>query len=425
MLLFFLIPSFQASASQSAGLLGKEEPISLELHAVLPADAFRLVAETLSMDLIVVSPIDSDPITISLKNARLGEAFGYLLRGCGLSHRVMGRTLVIGTEQAVAAAAADDETRGYRLAYADLKSTAALIDAVVAPIGGTLADERTRTLYVKGTLEQHRRTAKLLEGADLPGEQITLEARLIEVNNSAKDEVEAMITAIYRGWLYSQTALGGLLSYSYSNTDRGTGVEQAAGTTAAGSAMKTLDAGLRAMESEHKGKVLASPSITAIDGSKAVIKLTRNYLYQSGVDDKGNARLSEQETGPMLEITPLIGRDGFITLKLKISSGEIISFHKSGQSVAPETSRREVDTSVRVRDGELFVIGGLYSEIESKSVTRTPVLGYIPLLGELFTARGSVHSKSELAFIVIPHIIGTAPQAVDEAHGRPPTGGAL
>jgi type IV pilus assembly protein PilQ len=169
--------------------------------------------------------------------------------------------------------------------------------------------------------------------------------------------------------------------------------------------MKMLDAGLRAMESDNKGKILANPSVVALDGQKATIKLTHNYLYQSGLDESGNPEFTEQQTGPTLDITPTIGRDGFVTLKLKISTGEIVQFRDSGISEVPETTKREVDTQIRVRDGELFVIGGLYQENKTKGVTRVPILSYIPLIGELFKSKTDKHSKSEMAFIVMPHIL--------------------
>ena len=159
------------------------------------------------------------------------------------------------------------------------------------------------------------------------------------------------------------------------------------------------------MESDNNGKVLASPSVVALDGEKASVKLTHSYLYQSGVDDNGNPEFTNQETGPTLEFTPTLGRDGFITIKMKISTGEIVAFRKSGSSEAPETTKREVDTQVRVRNGELFVIGGLYQENKTSSVKRVPILGYIPLLGELFKSRVANHSKSQVAFIAIPYIL--------------------
>ncbi|NCU27869.1 type II and III secretion system protein, partial [Candidatus Nomurabacteria bacterium] len=269
--------------------------------------------------------------------------------------------------------------------------------------------------------EQHIEVESLMNRIDHPGKQIMLEARLIEITDGAQQEIETLISSVYNGWLFTYGAQGLTSEYTYANglikpNVNPTGTTTTGGLPIVGSdstmpvniidpTMKMLDAGLRAMESDNKGKILANPSVVALDGQKATIKLTHNYLYQSGLDESGNPEFTEQQTGPTLDITPTIGRDGFVTLKLKISTGEIVQFRDSGISEVPETTKREVDTQIRVRDGELFVIGGLYQENKTKGVTRVPILSYIPLIGELFKSKTDKHSKSEMAFIVMPHIL--------------------
>ena len=84
---------------------------------------------------------------------------------------------------------------------------------------------------------------------------------------------------------------------------------------------------------------------------------------------------------------------------------------KTAETLA-ETTKREVDTRIRVRDGELFVIGGLYQENKTNNVTRVPVIGYIPLLGELFKTRTTQHSKSQMAVIAVAKILDIPSGAV-------------
>lgn len=388
-------------------ILSRGDKITLEMRDVPPINAFRMLASIAGLNLVADKSVPSGGMTLSFKEAPLGEVFGCILGVNGLVHAVRGSTIIIGASRAVAEAAGADETRIYRIAYSDVAKAASIIGTMVSDLKKTVVDEPSRTLYITGTAAQHQETAALLAKIDYPGRQVMLEARLIEINKADKHEVEAMLSAIYKGWVITGTAGAGALRYGCANVDDGPVFTDVPDPT-----IKLLDAGLYAMESERKGKILASPSIVALDGHKAVIKLTRNYLYQSSTDSKGNAKFTEQETGPSLEITPLIGRDGIMTMNLKISTGEIIGFRKSGISEVPETSRREVDTCVRVRDGEPFVIGGLYAENKSKNVSRTPVLGYIPLLGELFTSRSDVCVSSELAFIVVPHILDIPPQEI-------------
>lgn len=375
--------------------LGK---ITLSMREVSPADAFRALAALAGINIALDGSAPSGRLTFSFRDTAFSEVFNYLLEVAGLTYAIKGDTLFVGSLETVASAAGDYETRAYRIAYADAGKAAALVASLVPRLKTPSVDERTRTLYITATAAQHQKVGVFLRGIDHPGRQVMLEARLIDVSESARREIEAMISSVHSGWIISYGAAGGVIGYA-SGSD---GARAPGGHT-----MKDIDAGLSAIESKQRVKVLASPSLVTLDGHKAVIKLTRNYLYQSSVDSDGNAKFTEQETGPSLEITPQIGRDGFITMKLRISSGEIIGFRKSGVSESPETSRREVDTSVRVRNGELFVIGGLYSDSRNKNVRKVPLLGHIPLIGELFTSRSESRSSSELAFIVVPHILDT------------------
>lgn len=394
-----------STADATKSLLDRNERISLEMCDVSPTYAFHMLASIAGMNFVAGESIPTASLNLSFKDTPFCDVLSCLLGITGLACSVKGNTLIIGTAQVVAETAGGYETRAYRIAYGDISKAAALVNEMVAYLKKTFVDERARTLYVVGTAAQHKEITALLSLLDHPGRQVMLEARLIEVNKSAKQEIEAMLTAVYDEWIISYGGDGGVLKYGDGGKETKAWIDAGIISGALNNTIKLLDAGLKAMESEHKGKVLASPSIVALDGHKAVIKLTRNYLYQSSVDDKGNTKFTEQETGPSLEITPTIGRDGFLTLNLRISSGEIIAFRKSGGSETPETSKREIDTCVRVRDGELFVIGGLYAESENKSIIRTPFLGYIPLIGELFTTRVGIRVSSELAFIIVPYIL--------------------
>lgn len=388
-----------------------DRPITLELRDALPYEAFQILAMYAGMNLVADTSLPSKKISISFKDAPFQQVFSFLLRSYDLTYGVVGNTLVIGTEAHVGKVLGLHVTKAYSIAYADAEKVPKLLHMLARLPEMPVVDERTRQIYVTCSEAQHYEVEDLIERIDHPGRQVMLEARLIEVDKDAKAELETLITAVYKGWIFSSGASGGSAEYTYANADHllGEGL-RAPGTElnaihVIDPALKLLDAGLRAMESKKQGKILASPSVMALDGEKAVIKLTRNYLYQSSVDDKSNANFTEQETGPTLEITPFIGRDGYITMDMNIATGEIIGFHKSGISEAPEMTKRQLETRIRVRDGELFVIGGLYQETQSKNVMRVPVLGYVPLLGELFTSRQTKNVKSEMAFIVIPHIM--------------------
>lgn len=403
--------------------LAVSTPVTLELRDVSVREVFRMLAKLKDLNLVLDTTVPETPMTFSFKDTRFGEVFAYMLRMNNLAYSLVGKTLVVGTADSIGKTLGQNQTRQYKVAYAEVAKLPAIIMGLVPLPKPPVADDRLRCLYITATPEQHRQIETLMNRVDHPGKQIMIEARLVEISDGARQEIESMIAAVYKGWIFTYGATGLGSRYTYGNKDSYSNITNPTGTTTQGElpligggdstfptnivdpAMKMLDAGLRAMESDNKGKVLASPSVVALDGQKASVKLTHNYLYQSGVDDNGNPEFTNQETGPTLEFTPTMGRDGFITIKMKISTGEIVAFRQSGDSEAPETTKREVDTQVRVRNGELFVIGGLYQENKTNTVTRVPILGYIPLLGELFKSRTTNHSKSQMAFIAIPYIL--------------------
>lgn len=412
--------------------LSVSEPVTIELRDAALRDVFRMLAKLRGLNLILDPSVPNPPTTISFADTPFREVFGSLLRMHGLSYSVSGKTLVVGSPTGVAKMLGAVTTRRYTISYADIKTLPALITSLVPIEIKAVADERTRCLYITAPPDGHRHAEALLNRLDSPGKQIMIEARLVEVNDGARQEFESTLAAVYNGWLFSygSTGLGG--RYTYGNGAVTPNVNPTGSTRqgelpviggtdtdtnfpgyVADSTMKMVDAALRVMESGNKGKVLASPSVVALDGQTASVRLTHNYLYQSGVDENGNPEFTNQETGPMLEFTPALGRDGFITIKMKISTGEIVAFRRSGDSEAPETTKREVDTSIRVRDGELFVIGGLYQENKTNNISRVPVIGYIPLLGELFKTRTTQHSKSQMAFIAVPYILDIPSGAVE------------
>lgn len=404
--------------------LGMYSPVTLELRDVSVREVFRMLADLHKLNLVIDSSVPDNLMTFSFKNAKFSEVFAYMLRMNDLTYALMGNTLVVGTAESIGKTLGKNITKEYKVAYGDITKMPAMIMGLVALPKPPVVDERLRALYVTGTPEQHIEVEALMNRIDHPGKQVMLEARLIEINDGAQQEIETLISSVYKGWLFTYGAQGLASEYTYANRDVNPPITNIPPTLTPGKVpilgatdnstmpinivdptMKMLDAGLRAMESDNKGKILANPSVVALDGQKASIKLTHNYLYQSGLDESGNPEFTEQETGPTLDITPIVGRDGFVTLKLKISTGEIVKFRDSGISEVPETTKREVDTQIRVRNGELFVIGGLFQENKTKGVTRVPILGYIPLIGELFKSKTDKHSKSEMAFIVMPHIL--------------------
>jgi len=393
------------------------KPVTIEMRDADLRDVFRMLGTMMNINILVDPSVPSSMVTVSLKDVPFRDALQYLMRMYEITYAMIGKTMVVGKAESIAKTLGLQQTRGFHISYADPKQIPALLQSITG-VTKFVVDERLRMVYVTGTEAQLDHVKRTLERIDHPGLQVMLQARIIEVSDDGKDEVEALVNAVYKSWWASFGASGGMIGYYDDNQnsegsvyDPDTGDRTIAPPgdltfpDLSNGALKVLDAGLRALESSSKAKVLASPSLVTVDGQPAEVKLTQNYIYQSGLDDNGNPEFETEEAGPILKFTPNVGRSGVVTIQMDIGTGQILEFRKSGQSEVPVTSKRNVKTLVRVRNGEPFVVGGLFSEQTTRSVTKIPVISDIPLLGELFKIRNARKQNTEVVIIVVPYIL--------------------
>lgn len=412
--------------------LAIRSPVTLEFRDASVKDIFRMLAQLKKLNLLIDSSVPDTPVTLSFNGVPFAEAFSYLMRMNDLTYAMAGKTLIVGKAESIGRTMGREITRGYRLVYGDLGQLPGTLTGLIKLSEAPVVDTRMRTLYVTATEEQHREVATILSKIDHPGRQIMIQAQIMEVNSDAAQDLETLISAVHDHWVFSFAGGTMRAGYDYASGTfaadskipaGGLGMQGAADGgvyegLAADSGIKLLTGGLKAIETSGKGKVLANPSVITIDGKKSKVDMSKNYKYVSGYDDNGNPQFSDEAAGPILEFTPTIGRDGIVTLEISIQTGEIVEWKSTGGAQAPVTTRRNVQTTVRVRDGEPFVVGGLYQELKSKAISRIPVLGYIPLLGDLFKVKKDINNKSEVAMIIIPRILDT-PDGNLEVHDLP------
>jgi len=393
------------------------KPVTIEMRDADLRDVFRMLGTMMNINILVDPSVPSSMVTVSLKEVPFRDALQYLMRMYEITYAMVGKTMVVGKAESIAKTLGLQQTRGFHISYADPKQIPALLQSITG-VTKFVVDERLRMVYVTGTEAQLDHVKRTLERVDHPGLQVMLQARIIEVSDDGKDEVEALVNAVYKSWWASFGSSGGMIGYYDDNQNSDSSVYdpdtddrtisppgELTFPDLSSGALKVLDAGLRALESSSKAKVLASPSLVTVDGQAAEVKLTQNYIYQSGLDDNGNPEFETEEAGPILKFTPNVGRSGVVTIQLDIGTGQILEFRKSGQSEVPVTSKRNVKTLVRVRNGEPFVVGGLFSEQTTRSVTKIPVISDIPLLGELFKIRNARKQNTEVVIIVVPYIL--------------------
>lgn len=163
---------------------------------------------------------------------------------------------------------------------------------------------------------------------------------------------------------------------------------------------------LRWLETENKAKILAQPSILTLNGRKASISVDETQYFKvptvvTGVNEKID-RIQPIKFGITLDITPWISQGGQITAEI---SPVVSNSDGTTSDQLPNVSSRSLTTTVRLNNGETLKLGGLINHKESRSASKIPILGDLPILGVLFRSNSRVGGKTNLVVYITPHIV--------------------
>lgn len=245
------------------------------------------------------------------------------------------------------------------------------------------------------------------------GDQVTLKVTVAEVQHSVMKQLGVNLignSTSSHGITFSGVSEGiaGALGKPLTNS----GVD--IGASIAG---LQLDAYFRAMEEEGVMKTLASPTLTAVSGEKAVFKVGGEYnIIQGSTVDNGGTTYNVQqvEYGIGLEFTPVVLAPGRISLKIRTSVSEptvegtlpmSISASKGTSTNILSIRKRLADTTVELPSGGAMMIAGLIRDDVRQVASGFPGLSKVPVLGTLFRSRDFIHNESELVITVTPYLV--------------------
>jgi len=159
---------------------------------------------------------------------------------------------------------------------------------------------------------------------------------------------------------------------------------------------------LSALESSGNGEVIARPKVTTQDKVTALIRSGVLIPYQAQAGGTaGGSTVEFQEAVLSLEVTPQITPDGRIIMQLLVNQDSVAP----GSSIVPAINTNSVETSVLVDNGETIVLGGVFREETTTLETKTPILGDVPYLGQLFKRTSNESRRTELLIFITPKII--------------------
>jgi type IV pilus assembly protein PilQ len=168
---------------------------------------------------------------------------------------------------------------------------------------------------------------------------------------------------------------------------------------------------ITALEEITDTTVLANPKILALNkqAGKLLIGREDGYLSLTNSNADGATQQVEfLESGTVLEFRPFIGKDGLIRMEIRPEQSTGLVDKTTG---LPSKSKTEVKTNIMVKDGKTIVLGGLFQEETQHNTSQVPLLGDIPILGQLFRSTNDESKRTELIVLITPHIIGDPEQA--------------
>jgi len=158
---------------------------------------------------------------------------------------------------------------------------------------------------------------------------------------------------------------------------------------------------LKILEEQGDATILANPKITTISGQEASIFVGDRVPVVLDSPD-GTRTMEFLESGINLRVTPRISDDDYVTILVQ---PEVSTFIWRTDTAYPQIRTREAETTVRVKSGQPFVLGGLIQEQENELLKQIPFLSQLPVLGKLFQWKETSRTQTEMTIFVIPRIV--------------------
>lgn len=433
------------------------ERLSLNFQDIEVRAVLQLLAEFTGLNLVASDSVQGT-ITLRLHDLPWDQALDLVLRSKGLDRRMVGNVLLVAPASEIAERERQELESRQQLAelaplrrevvqlnYASASEIARLFEEFSSGgeqkdlRGSVIFDDRTNSLIVHLTEERLAELRRIVAQLDVPVRQVMIEARIVEANVGYDKSLGVrwggnLWTANdsrWRAWgkdgnldvVEDPNAQGKPGDDDYvpsRRTARFDGIPQipvntpfidlgAPGSTAGiGLGFITdntiLDLQLSAMEKTGNGEVVSQPKVVTSDKETAKILKGSEVPYQEA-SSSGATSTSFKEAALSLEVTPQITPDNRIVMEVLVTKDEP-DFSKALNGVPP-IKKNAVNAKVLVTDGETIVIGGVFSNTQSKSVEKVPLLGDIPFIGRLFRRDIVSDQKSELLVFLTPRIMDT------------------
>ena len=173
-----------------------------------------------------------------------------------------------------------------------------------------------------------------------------------------------------------------------------------------------------ALFSDSDTRLIQNPQIRSVDGQKASLKIGERVpvatgSFQPGIGGVGinplvNTQFTYYDVGVNIDLTPVIHTDGDVSMKIAMDISSVTGTQNIGGISQPVIGQKKVEHEIRLKDGEVSLLGGMFEDQNTRSISGIPGIGQIPILKYLFSQTQTDHSQNEVVFVLIPHIVRKA-----------------
>ncbi|MEJ5259430.1 MAG: secretin N-terminal domain-containing protein [Anaerohalosphaeraceae bacterium] len=405
-------PSFSMQSVQSISFR-KDMPIR---------DALQMLAQMYHKNIVPSARVDGTVTVTNLYDVTFEEALQAILGTH--KYEIKGNFVKIYTNEEFRADKTRFEYAVIPLYYINAEEAKKLAEPLLSEfgqLGVTSPAQRNTTpgqggdslaihdrLVVSDYPENIRRIREVLADVDVEPLQVLLEVTVMEA--TLTEATKFGIDWSNVPGVTIDMGTGGFYQGGFAPAVTGT---NASGITV-GVTFDNIAALIKAVETISDLTIMANPKILALNkqAGKLIIGKEEGYQSLTNVAEGGTAtqRVEFLESGTVLEFRPFIGKDGLIRMEIRPeqSNGEIVQF---GSTQLPKKTKTEIMTNVMVRDGQTIVLGGLFKESTNLSRNQVPIVGDIPVIGELFRGVSDNSTRVELIILITPHIIQRPEQA--------------
>jgi type IV pilus assembly protein PilQ len=429
------------------------ERLSLNFQNVEVRAVLQVIADFTGLN-IITSDTVSGSLTLRLKDVPWDQALDIVMQAKGLDMRKNGSVLWIAPkdelltkekleleQKAQIAELEPLKTETFQLNYQKAESfkqifgietsgSTGISRSILTKRGSAVVDPRTNQLFVTDIPSKLEEIRKLVQKTDIASRQVLIEARIVEADDQFSKNLGAKLSFGYRGTpnnaiVETSGQQTGTVTAAGGSSSNAVGLNSAALATVNGNAVnlpaqtingfspgsfaltlfnaaatKFIGLELSALEADGKGKIISSPRVVTADQLKALIEQGTELPYQQATSS-GATSIAFRKANLKLEVTPQITPDGNVILDVDVNKDSVGVQTTSGFAI----DTKHVKTQVLIDNGGTVVIGGIFQQVLNDEVTKVPLFGDIPVLGNLFKTTSVTNNKTELLIFLTPRIV--------------------